>query len=89
MSNPFKIELLSKTISCQLYTFRILYYKDRDLTLLPLMERKVYLSKAVGEETALNGLIQIHRGPGYGILHTCQTTGHGRHCRQKKRQFFI
>ena len=57
MSNPFKIELLSKP-------FDILYYKDRDLTLLPLMERKVYLSKAVGEETARMALSKYIEGQG-------------------------
>ena len=64
MSNPFKIELLSKQYPASFIPFDILYYKDRDLTLLPLMERKVYLSKAVGEETARMALSKYIEGQG-------------------------
>lgn len=52
MSNKFKIELLSKQFPASFIPFDILYYRDRDITLLPLVERKKYLKEAVKTETA-------------------------------------
>lgn len=51
MSNHFKIELLSKKYPASFIPFDILYYQGRDITLLPLMERKKYLSEAIKKET--------------------------------------
>lgn len=52
MSNAFKIELLSKQYPANFVAFDILYYDDKDLTLLPLTERKRYLEKVVKTENA-------------------------------------
>lgn len=52
MSNSFKIELLSKKYPASFIPFDILFYQDKDLTLLPLMERKAYLARVVKTETA-------------------------------------
>lgn len=49
MSNTFKILLLSERYPASFIAFDILYYEDRDLTMLPLMERKKYLAEAVKE----------------------------------------
>lgn len=51
MSNAFRIELLSKQYPASFIAFDILFYNDMDLTLLPLMERKKYLAKAVVSES--------------------------------------
>ena len=64
MSNSFKIELLSKKYPASFIPFDILYYKDRDITLLPLMERKKYLSMTVGTENARMALSQYIEGQG-------------------------
>lgn len=52
MSNTFKIELLSKQYPANFVAFDILYYDGKDLTLLPLNERKQYLEKVMRTETA-------------------------------------
>lgn len=52
MSNTFKIELLSKQCPANFVAFDILYYDGKDLTLLPLSERKRYLEKVMKTETA-------------------------------------
>lgn len=52
MSNTFKIELLSKQYPANFVAFDILYYGGKDLTLLPLSERKQYLKKVMKTETA-------------------------------------
>ena len=52
MSNTFKIELLSKQYPANFVVFDILYYDNRDITLLPLVERKQYLKKVLQMETA-------------------------------------
>lgn len=53
MSNPFKIELAAKKYPASIIAFDILYYKDKDITSLPLIERKKYLSEAVVENNIL------------------------------------
>lgn len=52
MSNTFKIELLSKQYPANFVVFDILYYDNRDIILLPLVERKQYLKKVLQMETA-------------------------------------
>ena len=64
MTNVFKINLLSKQYPASFIPFDILYYKNNDISLLPLMERKEYLSKAVGEETARMALSKYIEGQG-------------------------
>lgn len=57
MSNPFKIQLALKKYPASIIAFDILYYKDRELTMLPLTERKKYLEEAVNE----NNLVSVSR----------------------------
>jgi bifunctional non-homologous end joining protein LigD len=57
MSNPFKIKLASEKYPASIVAYDILYYKDKDLTMLPLMERKKYLEDVIIE----NPLISVSR----------------------------
>jgi bifunctional non-homologous end joining protein LigD len=57
MSNPFKIKLASDRFPASIIAYDILYYKDKDLSSLPLMERKKYLADVVIE----NKLIAVSR----------------------------
>ncbi len=57
MSNPFKIKLAAGKFPACVIAYDILYYKDKDLTMMPLMERKKYLEDAVME----NNLISVSR----------------------------
>jgi ATP-dependent DNA ligase len=50
MSNPFKIKLAAERYPASIIAYDILYYKDKDITMLPLLERKKYL-----EETVIEG----------------------------------
>lgn len=49
MSNMFKIQLASSKLPASFIAFDILYYKDHELTDLPLMERKKLLEKTIIE----------------------------------------
>lgn len=51
MSNAFKIELAAKQYPVSFVAFDILYKNGKDLTGLPLMERKDILSKTVKQES--------------------------------------
>ena len=53
MSNPFKIKLTSDRLPASIIAYDILYYKDKDITSLPLMERKKYLEDVVIENEFL------------------------------------
>lgn len=53
MSNSFKIKLAAESLPVSFVAFDILYLDDRDLTGLPLMERKALLQKAVKETERL------------------------------------
>lgn len=57
MSNPFKIKLAADKYPACVIAYDILYYKDKDMTMMPLMERKKYLEDAVVE----NNLISVSR----------------------------
>lgn len=57
MSNPFKIKLAADKYPASVIAYDILYYKDKDITMLPLMERKKYLTEVVIE----NNLISVSR----------------------------
>lgn len=51
MNNTFRIELLSKKYPASFIAFDILYYDNEDISLLPLLERKKYLKKAISKES--------------------------------------
>lgn len=53
MTNTFKIELEAKKHPASFVAFDILYYKDKDVTGLPLLERKKLLEKAVHQNEQL------------------------------------
>jgi len=57
MTNPFKIKLSSERYPASIIAYDILYYKDRDITMLPLIERKKYLQDVVIE----NNMISVSR----------------------------
>lgn len=57
MSNSFKIKLAADKYPASVIAYDILYYKDKDITMLPLMERKKYLTDVVIE----NDLISVSR----------------------------
>ncbi|WP_143322481.1 DNA ligase [Clostridium sp. HBUAS56010] len=57
MSNPFKIKLASDRFPASIIAYDILYYKDKEITMLPLIERKKYLEDVVME----NNLISVSR----------------------------
>ncbi|WP_312644437.1 RNA ligase family protein [Hydrogenoanaerobacterium sp.] len=50
MSNAFKIKLASDKYPANFTAYDILYYKDKQVTDLPLMERKKLLQKVIKEE---------------------------------------
>lgn len=52
MSNPVKIDMAAKKYPACFTAFDILYYKDRQVTDLPLTERKELLQKAVSSENS-------------------------------------
>ncbi len=57
MSNSFKIKLAADKYPASVIAYDILYYKDKDITMLPLIERKKYLTDVVIE----NNLISVSR----------------------------
>jgi len=57
MTNPFKIKLSSERYPASIIAYDILYYKDKDITMLPLIERKKYLQDVVIE----NDIISVSR----------------------------
>lgn len=54
MTNPFKIKLSADRLPASIIAYDILYYKDKDLTMMPLMERKKYLEEAVNENNSIS-----------------------------------
>lgn len=67
MNNNFKIGLLSKQFPASFIPFDILYYKDKDITLLPLVERKKYLARVIKTETARMALSKYIDGQGIAL----------------------
>lgn len=55
MVNPFKIKLSADKYPASIIAYDILYYKNKDITGLPIIERKKYLQDAVIE----NNLISV------------------------------
>lgn len=58
MSNPVKIDMAAKKYPACFTAFDILYYENRQVTDLPLTERKELLQKAVISE---NGRFAVSR----------------------------
>lgn len=57
MKNQFKIRLATDKYPSSLIAYDILYYKDKDITMLPLLERKKYLEDVIVE----NDIICVSR----------------------------
>lgn len=57
MSNSFKIKLAADKFPASIIVYDILYYKDKEITMLPLIERKKYLEDIIEE----NELISVSR----------------------------
>lgn len=57
MNNPFKIKLSADRFPASVIAYDILYYKDKEITMLPLIERKKYLEEVIQE----NHLISVSR----------------------------
>lgn len=57
MTNPFKIKLAADRFPASIIAYDILYYRDKEITMLPLIERKKYLEEVVQE----NNLISVSR----------------------------
>ena len=57
MTNTFKIKLSAERYPASIIAYDILYYKDKDITMLPLIERKKYLQDVVIE----NEMISVSR----------------------------
>ncbi len=53
-TNPFKIKLASDKFPASIVVYDILYYKDKDITMLPLVERKKYLEEVVIEDGSIS-----------------------------------
>lgn len=54
MTNPFKIKLSSEKYPASIIAYDILYYKDKDITDLPITERKKYLQDVVIENNNIS-----------------------------------
>lgn len=64
MTKSLKIKLASERLPASIIAYDILYYKDRDITNLPIIERKKYLEDTVIEN---NRLIVSRYIESYGI----------------------
>lgn len=51
--NQFKIKLAADKFPASIIAYDILYYKDRDITMLPLVERKKYLEEVLIENDCI------------------------------------
>lgn len=54
LSDPFKIQLANSKYPASYVAYDILYYKDKEITGLPLMERKQILKEVVNENASLS-----------------------------------
>jgi ATP-dependent DNA ligase len=57
MTNSFKIKLVADRFPASIIAYDILYYRDKEVTMLPLLERKKYLEEVVME----NNLVSVSR----------------------------
>lgn len=67
MTNDFKIGLAAKQYPASFVAFDILYLDGKDLTGLPLMERKALLSKTVSSETERFAVSRYVEGVGKSL----------------------
>ena len=74
MGNAFKISLAAKSNPVQFVAYDILYNNGKDLTDLPLMERKKYLSEKVAEGYNLS-VSDISKGRGRRSLNSPSARG--------------
>lgn len=75
MSNSFRIDLLSKQYPASFIAFDILFYKDKELTLLPLIERKKYLAEAIKIESPRLAVSRIVEGNGIVLFNLVKEQG--------------
>lgn len=54
MSNTFKIKLAAEKYPASIVAYDILFYKNKDITMLPLIERKKYLQEVVEENNSIS-----------------------------------
>lgn len=71
-SNSFKIQLAAKQHPANFVAFDILYYNGKDLTLLPLIERKKYLKQAITTETARLAISRYIPNQGIPLYHLAE-----------------
>ncbi|WP_394916812.1 DNA ligase [uncultured Robinsoniella sp.] len=67
LSDPFKIELASKRYPASFVAYDCLYYGGRQITLEPLLERKDFLKKSFGAETAKFAISRFVPENGIGL----------------------
>lgn len=67
LSDPFKIELASKHYPASFVAYDCLYYGGRQITLEPLLERKDFLKKSFGAETAKFAISRFIPENGIGL----------------------
>lgn len=75
MSNKFKIDMLSRQYPATFIAFDILFYKDKDLSLLPVIQRKKYLSKAIFFESDRLALSRYFDGQGVALYNLVKQQG--------------
>ena len=63
MSNRYKIEMEAKKYPATFVAFDCLYYDGRDITLLPLAERKEYLQKEARDTLTVHYQKEADREP--------------------------
>lgn len=71
-TNPFKIELAAKTYPATFIAYDILFYKDKDVTGIPLMERKTLLQKVFKEESNRLALSRYITEKGVDFYHLAE-----------------
>lgn len=74
MTKPLKIQLSADRLPASIIAYDILYYKDKDITGLPITERKKYLEEVVIES---NRLVVSRHIETYGIELFNQVKGMG------------
>lgn len=89
MSNPFKIKLAADKLPVSFVAFDILWQDEKDLYMLPLMERKAILQKAVTETERLSVSRYIEE-KGTELYRLAEKQGlEGIVAKQKQSQYFF
>lgn len=68
MTNKLRIDFAAKQHPATFVAFDILYYKDKDVKNLPLMERKAFLQKIIKEENARFAVSRYIEGQGSALF---------------------